>query len=155
MKSDHEIIERIKAVEQDDWMGTQRSDLIQRLEFEAAKSFLKQEAKQEDWKVRPRDKDFIKAEMLEYMPFAWDRANDRRGLSAARSLDHMSAWLFLLGMDKAADAILEYYQYGKPQLRAICEHFGWDWLQWDDGRWTNSEMSDGEAPPEAVSPLAA
>ena len=87
------------------------------------------------------------------MAFAWEKANHRRGISAGRSLDHMSAWLWLLGHDEAADAMLDHDHYGKPRLRAICEAFGWDWRQWDDGRWTNEEQADGLAPPEHVAPL--
>ena len=77
--------------------------------------------------------------MQKYMDFAWDKANSRRGLSAGRSLSHMSAWLWLMGESTAADEIMDnHYNYGKPWLRAICEAFGWDWREWDNEA-TNAE----------------
>lgn len=153
MRTDQEILKRIEEVKDRDWLGTQRSDLLIRLPFETAKPFLKDNATSETWTQQGRDHQTIKDEMLQYMPFAWDKANNNRGISAGRSLDHMSAWLWLLGYDKAADQILEYDLYGKPWLRAICEAFEWDWRQWDDGRWTNNEMDKGHAAPETVEPL--
>jgi hypothetical protein len=80
------------------------------------------------------------------MPFAWEKANDCRGLSANRSIEHMTAWLWMLGDDLAdkMDGLYEYY--GKPCLRAICEKYGCKWQQWDDGVWRNSEDDDGIAP---------
>ena len=155
MRTDQEIIERTKEIKSRDWMGTMTGDLVSRLSFDAAKQFLRDDATEADWgDPKPRDHEAIKAEILDYMPFAWDKANNNRGISAGRSLDHMSAWLWLLGRNKAADEVLHYDMYGKPQLRAICEEFGWDWEEWDDGRWTNDECSDGTTPPETVKALS-
>ena len=68
----------------------------------------------------------------------------------------MRAWLWLLGRTAAAEKLsLGHDMYGKPQLRAICEEFGWDWKQWDDGSWTSVEMDPGDPPPESVEALAA
>lgn len=154
MRTDQEILERIESVRERDWIGTQTGDLVSRLPFDAAKRFLKEGTTSAEWgEPAPRDPEAVKAEMLSYMPFAWEKANNNRGISASRSLDHMSAWLWLLGHDKAADQILHYDRYGKPWLRAICEAFEWDWRQWDDGRWTTDEMSDGSGPPESVTPI--
>lgn len=153
-RTNKEILARIEAVADRDWIGTMRGDLVSRLSFEDAKPFLKDDASATDWgEPRPRDREGILAEMLDYMPFAWEKANNNRGISASRSLEHMSAWLWLLGHDAAADQVLRYDLYGKPRLRAICEAFEWDWRQWDDGRWTNDEMSDGHTPPETVEAL--
>jgi hypothetical protein len=84
--------------------------------------------------------------MHDYMSFAWDKANNCRGLSAGRSIDHMKAWLWLLGESEMAAKIAHFSHYGKPQLRAICERFGWDWRAWDDGEWRNNEDDDGVKP---------
>lgn len=156
MKTDKEILERIKYQKTIDPFGFSVGTLAECLSFESAKPLLKPNATPEDWgHAQPRDAEAVKARMLEYMPFAWDKANMNRSISAGRSILHMSAWLWLLGMDQAADQIQDYDLYGKPWLRAICEHFDWDWRQWDDGRWTNDEMSVGHTPPESVTPLAA
>ena len=98
-RTDEEILARIEAVKADDWIGAQTSDLIVRLPFEKARPYLKPEAKAEDWKIAPRDRDALLAEMLDYMTFAWDKANNGRGLSAGRSMDHYSAWTWLAGDD--------------------------------------------------------
>ena len=135
MRTDEEILARIEAVKADDWMGTQTSDLIVRLPFEKAQPYLKPEAKAEDWKIAPRDRDALLAEMLGYMPFAWGKANNERGLSAGRSMDHYSAWTWLAG-DDLGD-LRGYSYYGKDNLCRICKHYGWDASQWDDGVRTN------------------
>lgn len=144
MRTDAEILARCKEVEDRDWLGTERGDLLSYLTFEAAKPLLNDEATADEWgEVRPRDEESVKAEILDYMPFAWDKANNGRGLSAGRSLDHMSAWLWMLGRSKAADQIQTYSDYGKGRLRAICEEFGWDWRQWDNGYWSMTEDDSG------------
>lgn len=151
-----EILEKINQLDSDnsDFFGFQRSGIIEYLSFDDAKLFLKEGASREKWgDVKSRTHESIKDEILSYMPFAWEKANDNRGLSAGRSINHMQAWLWMMGEDNAAEAIRGYSMYGKPQLRAICEHFGWDWKQWDDGRWTNDESSKGISAPESVDAL--
>ena len=76
--------------------------------------------------------------MESYMDFAWDKANNERGISANRSIMHYIAWLWLAGendlLERVQDAYHNnYHRYGKPILRMICEHFGWDWHRWGDG----------------------
>ena len=153
MRTDEEILARIEQVTARDWLGTQRVHLIRWLPLDKARPLLKDDADVGDWTALPRDERSVKDEMHEYMEFAWGKANNRRGISAGRSLEHMSAWLWLLGHDEAAEAVLDYDHYGKPWLRSVCEAFGWDWRQWDDGRWTNQELVDDLRPPEHVEPL--
>ena len=146
MRTDEEILAKMKAVEADDFFGSIREDLIEFLPFEHAKPFLKDGVTAEQWApaIKQRDRDTVIGLIRGYMNFAWDKANNGRGLSANRSLNHMQAWLWMLGEDEAADALFaEYELYGKPQLRAICEHFGIDWRALDDGRWANDECGDG------------
>ena len=153
MRTDSQILKRITELGKSDLFGTQQADLVCRLPFTAVRPMLKENSAQADWKVQPRDDASIKAEMQKYMRFAWDKANNRRGLSAGRSMAHMSTCLWLLGHDEAADAVLTYDMYGKNWLRAICEAFGWDWRQWDDGRWSNDEEHNGAPAPQTVAPL--
>ena len=135
MRTDEEILERIESVKENDWMGTQVRDLVVRLPFEKAQPYLTPEADAEAWKVYPRDREALQAEMLEYMSFAWDKANGCRGLSAERSMDHYNTWVWLAG-DDLGD-LTEYEHYGKDNLCRICAHYGWDSAQWDDGVRTN------------------
>lgn len=137
MRTGEEILEKIKEIENEDIFGFMRTDLIVRLPFNLAKPFLKENAKESDWKIAPRDRDSILTEMLEYMPFAWEKANNFRGLSAGRSMNHYSVWVWLAG-DDLGD-LNEYQYYGKNNLVRICEHYGWDHKQWDDGVRRNSE----------------
>ena len=135
MRTDQEIIDRINARKEVDFFGFELTDLLIRLPFELAKPFLNPDVKGEDWKVQPRDRDSVLKEMLEYMPFAWDKANNCRGLSAVRSMSHYTAWVWLAG-DDLGD-LTEYEFYGKDNLVKICDHYGWDSSQWDDGERTN------------------
>lgn len=153
MRTPQEIIVKIRELKSKDFFGFRVQDLALHLEKDDVLQFCKPDADLSNWKALPTDEESVKGEILEYMPFAWEKANNNRGLSAARSIDHMGAWLWLLGLDKAAEQIREYNMYGKPQLRAICEAFEWDWRQWDDGRWTDKELDEGIAPPESVEPL--
>ena len=135
MRTDQEIIDRINARKEADFFGFELTDLLIRLPFELAKPFLNPDVKGEDWKVQPRDRDSVLKEMLEYMPFAWDKANNCRGLSASRSMCHYMAWVWLAG-DDLGD-LTDYQYYGKDNLVKICDHYGWDSSQWDDGERTN------------------
>lgn len=130
-RTDDEIISRIEQLKETDFFGFQTTDLIVRLPFDKAKPYLKPEVQESEWTPAPRDRASVIAEMLQYMPFAWEKANDCRGLSAGRSMAHYSAWTWLCG-DDLGD--LERYSfYGKDNLVRICKHYGWDAGQWDDG----------------------
>lgn len=131
-----DILEKIKDVEKQDWMGTQRNNLIAYLTFKNAKQFLKEDVKSDEWRVETKPP---KKLMAEYMDFAWEKANDCRGLSAGRSLDHFFAWLWLDGNDELSNSILNYNYYGKPQLVEICEYLKIDSSKWDNGIRQNSE----------------
>ena len=135
MRTDDEILARVEAVQNDDWLGTKAIDLLARLPFEKAKPYLKPDVDASEWKILPRDRESMLAEMLDYMPFAWEKANDERGLSAGRSMAHYSVWTWLAG-DDLGD-LTEYDDYGKDNLRRICKHYGWDVSQWE---WTANEL---------------
>ncbi|AFU86723.1 hypothetical protein D869_gp191 [Caulobacter phage CcrRogue] len=152
-RSTSDILARIKSLENDtsDFFGFQTGDLVCYLPFADAKPWLNENATAEAWAPSVNTPEAIKSTIHDYMAFAWDKANNCRGLSAGRSLDHMKAWLWLYGADEAwveALRLDNYTMYGKPQLRAICEHFGWDWTAWDDGCWTNNEGASGSSPDE-------
>ena len=135
MRTDDEILARIEAIKESDWMGTQVGDLVMRLPFEKAQAFLNDDAKKagsSDWVPMPRDRAALIAEMLDYMPFAWGKANGCRGLSAGRSMDHYAAWTWLAG-DDFGD-LTDYKFYGKGNLCEICERYGWNAKIWDDGK---------------------
>lgn len=104
-------------------------DLIFRLPFDLAKPHLSDEATEENTKYLRKSMLYhdIIAEMREYMVFAWDKANDERGLSAIRSIQYFTAWLWLLGDEETfafASNDDNYAMYGRPILAKICEVYG-------------------------------
>lgn len=141
MRTQKEILERIKEIEEHDFFGFQIENLIIRLNFKNAKPWLKNDAKESDWEVKSSDPEDIKTEMLDYMSFAWDKANNFRGLSASRSMDHYTSWVWLMGDNDVKDIgnLQDYEFYGKDNLCRICEYYDWDANQWDDGVRLNEE----------------
>ena len=139
MRTQKEISDRIKELQLTDFLGFQQRDLIMRLEFETAKPYLAEGCLESEWRALPLDAESIKAEMLDYMPFAWEKAKNFRGLSASRSLSHYEAWIWLLGDEDNFEDLQAYNYYGKDQLVAICDFYGWDSSQWDDGVRLNHE----------------
>lgn len=135
MRTQTEILERIERLSIGDLFGFETSDLIASLPYEQAKPYLNADVRPEQWMPDSLERDDIIQRMKGYMPFAWEKANNCRGISAARSLAHFMSWLWLAG-DDLGD-LLDYQWYGKDQLRKICEHYGWDADQWDDGVRTN------------------
>lgn len=137
MRTQQEILQRIRERENDDFFGYERSDLVDYLEYENAKPFLNDTTTKESWGKEPRKSP--KDVMIEYMPFAWDKANNFRGLSASRSMSHYISWLWLDGDDELWKTLEDYEFYGKPQLVKICGYLGLDSSKWDDGVRLNSE----------------
>lgn len=146
MKTQEEIAARVAERFQDDLFGFEISEYLIFLEFARAKPYLKDDATAESWQHIPLSDEAVLSAMQGYMSFAWEKANTRRGISAWRSLKHYVAWLWLLGEDAFLaehENFDNYTHYGKPQLVAICEHYGWDWTQWDDDRWIVEEREEG------------
>lgn len=134
MKTVDEILARIDSVKAQDIFGTERSDLIDFLPYAQAKQFLKPEITEDQWKPAVLDRDTIISAMREYTPFAWEKANNCRGLSAARSLSHFCAWVWLLGDDP--EFMRDYEFYGKDHLVVLCTKY--DLPNLDDGIRANS-----------------
>lgn len=132
-RTDAEILAKIEEIKHRgfDPFNVMENDLAYGLSFDAAVDLRRPTTNKEAWdKETWQTREKVLATMLEYMPFAWEKANSQRGLSAARSLMHFWAWGWLIGEDFPWD---NYTSYGKPQLTAICQKLGWDYSQWDDG----------------------
>jgi hypothetical protein len=132
MKTDAEIIARLDLIVENDMFGFETTDLALRLPLEEALKFLNLEDP-ENYQPRPRDRDALVVEMKAYMPFAWDKANGGKGLSAGRSMSHYQAWLWLAGEDVESMDLLNYEFYGKDRLRDICLLLSMDPDKFDDG----------------------
>lgn len=148
MKTQDEIVARIRTRKKHDFFGFETSEYLDYLDFAHAKEFLKEGTTPEQWeKVHSKAKTPEEA-IKDYMPFAWDKANNCRGISAGRSICHMIAWLWLDGKDWPE--LEDYGYYGKPQLVRVCKEYDIDWQALDDNHWRNDEMDKGISADEAL-----
>lgn len=132
VRTQEEILARIKSKESDDFFGTQKSDLIDSLTFENAIEFLKDDYVKDvkDGKQEYKQITDTKEAILDYLPFAYEKCYGQRGLSAARSLLHFKSWIWLDDAD-FYDKFMSMYNgdhndYGKSILDAISKHYGFE-----------------------------
>lgn len=130
MRTQEEILERFKTA--DDMFDTQRGDIIAYMEFENVKPFLKEEyvrkveSGEETWTVASVTD--AKEKILDYLDFAYDKAKNQRGLSAARSMEHFKTWIWLEDetfYNEIFPLLENYTDYGIPALDKIAEHYGY------------------------------
>lgn len=156
MKTQEQIVERIEELGKNyqDLFGFQRGDLIEYLTFDNAKQFLNDPDNNEDWTAASQDRDCVVKVIKNYLEFAWDKANNCRGLSADRSIQHFLAWTWLIDDDfykeLAESYDINYRYYGKPQLVLVSEKYGFDWKSHDNGQWQNDELSTGISAEKAL-----
>lgn len=136
MKSVEKIKGKINAGFANDVFGIAFNDLVEALPFADAKEYLKDEFLMKDsaeaeWESsRIKTDDDVKARMLDYLPFAWEKAEDQRGLSADRSIRHFAAWAWLID-DEFYEKIEDmydnsYFPYGEPILEYISKKLGFE-----------------------------
>lgn len=68
-------------------------------------------------------------DFLDYMNFAWGKAEDERGISASRSIQKLGMWLWLMSREDLAEIIANddlYNPYGAPALIEVCNQMGID-----------------------------
>lgn len=66
-------------------------------------------------------------DFLDYMIFAWMKANNERGISAWRSISKLATWMRILSRSDVADVLEDldnFDPYGKPALSRACEMLG-------------------------------
>lgn len=154
MRTNQDILDYINRGYTSDGWGTKYRNFRSHLSFHNAKHLFDQTelVSKEVWirdHQKPNTKKGIVKEMLDYMPFAWEQANNEDKLACARSLYNFEAWLWLLGNDWDEFNYLDkdsgetyYFEeltmfddtfYGKTYLELICKCFGWDYSEWDNG----------------------
>lgn len=124
MKTYDEIVAFYEAESKNDFLGFTADVLLPYLPVEKVKPFLKEDADLSEWKTVPLTEESVITEMRGYMEFAWGKAQDHRGISASRSVEKMSAWLWLLGDEETLSFAKDgdnYRNYGAPILKKICE----------------------------------
>ncbi len=135
MRTQDEIVERLEARKVGDPLCFEVDEYLIYLDYKHAKPYLKDGTTEREWDAAS-DHLSLPERMRDYMSFAWNKANNERGISANRSIMHYIAWLWLAEENKLLARVESEYQgnycsYGKPILRMICKHFGWDWSQRD------------------------
>ncbi len=132
LKSVDEICEIYKELGKDDFLGFSFDVFAKFVPFEKAKynfedDFInKVESGLEKWTfintIEEASQDF-----LDYMNFAWGKAEDKRGISASRSIEKLSMFLRIMGREDLAELIDDddlYNPYGAPALIAVCDKMG-------------------------------
>ncbi len=76
--------------------------------------------------------------------FAFDKALDKRGISASLMVYVVAMWVAVLEADVGKSPVDDYAQYGLPYLKAVAVHFGFDNPIGDDEgtEFTYSEYAD-------------
>jgi len=131
MRTQDEILARYNERKDNDFFGFESNEYLRFLDYEHAKQFLKPEVAAKEWEP---EKKTLKEIMVDYMPFAWEKANGCRGISSGRSIMHYTAWLWLDGDEEIWPTLADYEFYGKDQLVTICKYLGLDSEKWDDHR---------------------
>ena len=125
-----EIVKKIQDKGFDsDPLGFGLTDLTTALDYEHVEVLLTDEGKRtmrDTWNLEMylfKNDDDVRKEMRRYMPFARDKCDSERGISANRSINHYIAWAWLIDdafyqeLEKMYDT--QYESYGKPILDRI------------------------------------
>lgn len=86
-------------------------------------------------------KENVEKRLRDYLPFAFEKALGHRGISASRSVQKISEWLWILGegnLESFARNDRNYANYGVPVLKRIAGHFAVplpdEIAEWEDGK---------------------
>lgn len=123
-RSQSEIVDRIENLD-DDMFGFRFEVLVQALDYDYAKPYLKDDVSAAEWDV-DRLSDTEK-EARNYLAFAIGKIEDERGISAERSVIKLREFAWLLGRDDAVAAMdaADYGWYGDLKVRAFAAALGW------------------------------
>lgn len=100
--------------------------------------------------AQPLTEEAVKAEMLEYLKFGFEKAINHRGLSAGRTIEKLRTWLWILE-DEELVAFLDddrnYVNYGMPMLKRVAAKYNFpipdDAQGWDDGKPCHRDCDQG------------
>jgi hypothetical protein len=119
------------------------------LSFSSAKGagLLRESTTEEEWDRDRREvasivtREVMIEAVKDMLERAWELANNCAAGVAFEAMERLRADIWMLGDEDwswAQGAIPNHTHYGKPQLRSVCNRFGVDWSEWDDGKWRNS-----------------
>lgn len=134
LRTQEEIATRFAQLQNSKEMFDFRSEiLVNYVTFENVKLYLEEEYLKE---VEAGTKSFEEPitdiekcanDFLDYMKFAWGKAEDERGLSAMRSIQKLDMWLWIMSRDDLCKIITDdnlYNPYGAPALIEVCNQMG-------------------------------
>lgn len=126
IRSTEQIVARIEEVKDNDLFGAEVSNLVVHLPYEQAKPFLNDQVTKEGFEEVAANSVDIRGAAVDYLTFAIGKIVQHRGLSAGRSVNHFSAWLWLLFPDEefARFEGAAYENYGAPQVKVAAELLG-------------------------------
>lgn len=134
LKSQEEIIQKLHQIQEtQSFMDFRPEVLIDFLSMENAKPFLNQdyvkklESGEEQYGDVVTTIEECAQDFLDYMNFAWGKAEDERGISASRSIQKLGIWLWLMNRDDLRIIIEDdalYNPYGAPALIEVCSQMG-------------------------------
>lgn len=129
LRSQEEILEKMKKItEEQASMDFSVEVIVYYLNWENIKPYLKEEYIE---KVENGEEQFnfvtsieeCAQDFLDYMNFAWGKAENQRGISASRSIQKLSTWAWLMGREDISDVLQDdslYNPYGAPALIKAC-----------------------------------
>lgn len=155
-----EIVAQLRHVlaSNPDPFGVEPSRLLDALPFELAKEWLRSEVTAGEWEQQPgrlRTLEDVMKSAVEYLPFAWAKANEARSSSSSiRSVAHFRGLAWLTGNAAFYEKMKSNPQRfdAKVALVAASEFFGVNWREYDNGKWRRTP--DDEAPLTAEQALA-
>lgn len=122
LRTEESILERVRQC--DNFLGFDKEVLVPYLPFSLANQFLVEGAKEEDWQPVANEVEAIFKEALDYLTFAYGKAQNHRGISASRSVDKMTEYCWLLGDDEDVVGNADWGQYGVGRLFAAAKFLG-------------------------------
>jgi len=133
MRTQDEIVARIKQQKAADFLGFETDEYYPYLDFQHVKDFMKDSLTEKEWQDvwSESTKTIMVERMTKYMPFAIEKAENERGISANRSIMHYIAWIWLACDDDLLSEVekeydTNYHSYGLPILRTIAAHYKMD-----------------------------
>jgi hypothetical protein len=123
-RTQDEILARFHAIADGDFFGFRREVLSDAMTADTLKAAMPGANVVDTW--TPDD---TEPAARGYLDFAIGKILNHRGISAARSVDKLGEYAWLLGRDDVVSAMdaAGYEQYGAPKVKAFAEGMGWEW----------------------------
>lgn len=133
LKSQEEFAKKFSELQaKESFIDFRPEVLMDYLNFENARPFLKEEyihkveKGEEEWEMITTIEECAQ-DFLDYMNFAWGKAEDQRGISAGRSIQKLGMWLWIMNREDLQTLIEKdelYNPYGAPALIEVCTEMG-------------------------------